>query len=662
MKVLVAQPNVRKKLWAFSSLLGREGITGPGFEDLKRRLMEIRKKSVENFELLQNSLRETLKDGFLKVRYIRDAAGLKELFENVSSKFVLMNDSVVLGEEVVSDLERQGFIIKNSYTCFASPNRPVEGKRDEERVFRFLPFDPAKRWGGLDFKDLLRERWNNIEKKGSKDVTALLGVCAASADGTVLLVQHLDNVAKAFVESRNVVLFLPLERIVWTEEEAFFVAEALFAFGLEALSYRLRFLSKRPSKDLSLTLPSIPPEKTSREIWLAIWDNGRKELADTEFGDYLLCLGCRACDAACPVSMVGGTLSPNRIVRNTKFYLEQVGEGLLDGEAEAFPSGLGRIEEDSIWSCSFCLSCTQICPLELRPSKAVRALRQNLVLISTTNPSSKRAMVPLRNLRSRDHPYGALGVTKRELRKVFWDRFPQEGDFLLWTGCMASVDIRMQKVALDFASIMQSEGISLGVLREENCCGEPARAIGDPFLFEELAVSNVRAIEQGGFSHIVTLCPHCFDVLKNEYTRLGLKAEVLHHSQFLYNLFGGQGQDKKEGRPGLTYHDPCYLGRHNGVYEEPRAFILSRGFRLFEMDYSKERSFCCGAGGGRVWLSLEIQNREAVERFRQAMETKANLLVTACPYCLTMLEDARKSIGASMEVLDIVELFKVDRR
>ena len=234
-------------------------------------------------------------------------------------------------------------------------------------------------------------------------------------------------------------------------------------------------------------------------------------------------------------------------------------------------------------------------------------------------------------------------------------------EFLLWVGCCGSFDARNQKVATSLVKILQASGVSFGIIgKEEGCCGDPARRIGNEYLFQMMAEANIEVMKGYGVKKILTICPHCFHTLKNEYPLFGAEFQVLHHTQFLAELIAsGKLKLTKPIDKVITYHDSCYLGRANQIFDAPRKILHSiPGLKLVEMERHHERSFCCGAGGGRMWMEEHIGTRINQMRTDQAIQTKATLVGTACPYCLTMLFDGIKEKGKAetMAAFDVSEL------
>jgi Fe-S oxidoreductase len=272
----------------------------------------------------------------------------------------------------------------------------------------------------------------------------------------------------------------------------------------------------------------------------------------------------------------------------------------------------------------------------------------------------------LKNLEKSNNPWGAGRGTRAEWAKDLGVKNFAEvenPEFLFWVGCVGSFDARNQKVATSMVKILQANGIRFGILgNEEGCCGDPARRIGNEYLFQTTAEANIGIMKERGVKKILTICPHCFHTLKNEYGPFGGEFEVIHHVQFLADLISsGKLKLTKPIDKVITYHDSCYLGRANQIFEAPRKILRSiPGLKLIEMERHHKQSFCCGAGGGRMWMEEHIGTRINQMRTDQAIQTKATLVGTACPYCLTMLGDGIKEKGqeGNMAAFDLSELIE----
>ena len=320
------------------------------------------------------------------------------------------------------------------------------------------------------------------------------------------------------------------------------------------------------------------------------------------------------------------------------------------------------VGEDELWACTACMACEEACPVYIEQIIRNIDLRRYLVLVETKYSSEVR--LTLKNLEKSNNPWGmSRGVRTEWTKGLEIKTFAEVTDpeILFWVGCCGSLDARNQRVATSVVKILQACQVRFGILgNEEGCCGDPARRIGNEYLFQTIAEANIEIMKGYGVKKILTLCPHCFHTLKNEYPQFGGEFQVIHHTQFLTELLtSGKLKLTKPIDKVITYHDSCYLGRANQIYEAPRKILHSiPGLKLIEMERHHNRSFCCGAGGGRMWMEEHIGTRINQMRTDQAIEVKAEWVGTACPYCLTMLGDGIKEKGKAetMAAYDLSEL------
>jgi Fe-S oxidoreductase len=289
-------------------------------------------------------------------------------------------------------------------------------------------------------------------------------------------------------------------------------------------------------------------------------------------------------------------------------------------------------------------------------------MRRSLVMEQVSIPET--AEVALRSIEDRGHPWRGTTATRTDWAEGLNVKILAENsdiDILYWVGCTEALEERSTKVAKSLAKILKLAGVNFGILgAEESCCGEPARRLGNEYLFQMQAQKTIEMLKGYKVKRIVTACPHCYNTIKNEFPQFGGEFEVIHHTEFIANLFK---EDKlriiKGARGIVTYHDACYLGRHNDIYEPPRQVLNNMpDLTLVEMEKNRRKSFCCGGGGGRMWLEERPGQRISEVRTEQAIETRAQVIATACPYCLQMFDDAIKTKEASesLKVMDIAEL------
>jgi Fe-S oxidoreductase len=320
------------------------------------------------------------------------------------------------------------------------------------------------------------------------------------------------------------------------------------------------------------------------------------------------------------------------------------------------------ISEEVLWSCTTCMACMQECPVFIEHVPKIVDMRRHLVMEEGRFPDTMQRAI--RSLEARGHPYPGTLISRTEWCqgmdvKILAD--VKSADYLYWVGCTTALHARNQKIAQSFARLLKRAGVDFAILGDqEHCTGDAARRIGNEYLFEKLARRNLKTLESYGVKKIVTACPHCFNTLKHEYAKLGAEYEVLHHSQLLAELVQqGRLMPSEESLGTVTFHDPCYLGRYNDTYEEPRKVIAaaSKG-PIAEMRQNRERSFCCGAGGGLMWMEEPNDKRVNYIRAGHALQSGADVVGAACPFCMIMLEDGVKSKGGERipQVKDIAEL------
>lgn len=385
-----------------------------------------------------------------------------------------------------------------------------------------------------------------------------------------------------------------------------------------------------------------------------------KQLLDLE-----ACTACGRCQDVCPVHLSEKPLSPKRMLQNLKEHLRREGPKLLSTaieKREPKPIIGTIVSENELWACTACMACEEMCPIYVEHIGRNVDLRRYQVLMETKYPPEVKQL--FKNLQNNSNPWGmGRGLLAEWIKGLGVKKFSEEVDpeILFWVGCAGSYDDRNQKAAASLVKILQAIGVRFGILGiEEGCCGDPARRLGNEYLFQTLAKANIKVLHGYGVKKILTTCPHCFHTLKNEYPQFGGGFQVIHYTQFLAKLLNiGKLKLTKPIDKVITYHDSCYLGRGNQVYDAPRRILRAiPGLKLAEMERHRTRSFCCGAGGGRMWMDEKIGKRINQMRVDQAIQAKAALIGTACPYCLTMLGDGIKEKGQeeTIAVFDLSEL------
>ncbi|MFC1892920.1 heterodisulfide reductase-related iron-sulfur binding cluster, partial [Chloroflexota bacterium] len=384
------------------------------------------------------------------------------------------------------------------------------------------------------------------------------------------------------------------------------------------------------------------------------------------------CTRCGRCQDSCPAYLSGKPLSPKKVIQDLKSSLLERAPVLLkskgnSGEStpEAGPRAMiGEvILEDEIWDCTTCFACQEVCPVWVEPMAKIIEMRRNLVLEQASIPETGEGA--LKSLEARGHPWRGTTATRTDWAEGLDIKILAEDsdiDVLYWVGCTSALEDRSIKVAQAIARLLKQAGVNFGILgTEESCCGDPARRLGNEYLFQMQAGANIELLKGYGVKRIVTGCPHCYNTMKHEYPQLGGEFEVLHHTEFVSRLLHeGRLRVIKGARGVVAYHDACYLGRYNSIFAPPRQILNSMpDVTLVEMARNRERAFCCGAGGGHLWLEEQKKGKRINEmRTEQVLDTKAQIVATACPYCLQMFEDGIKAKAAeeSLQAMDIAEL------
>jgi Fe-S oxidoreductase/nitrate reductase gamma subunit len=391
-----------------------------------------------------------------------------------------------------------------------------------------------------------------------------------------------------------------------------------------------------------------------------------EDLTWKQLFDMDACTRCGRCLDHCPAYQSGKPLAPKKNWDSIRAHMEEKGALIRKGkdpEAEGGKKLIGDvISEDVIWACTNCLACAMVCPVFIPCVDKFLEMRRYLVLMESRFPPEVQLV--FRNMENNNNPWGVgLGLRADWAKGLGLKTLAEEGevDFLFWVGCAGSFDDRNKRVATSLVKTLRASGAKFSFLgTEEGCCGDSARRIGNEYLYQTLVQANIEVLNNYGVKKILTMCPHCFNTLKNEYPQFGGNYEVMHYTEFLADaLTSGKLKLTKPIDKAVTYHDSCFLGRGNEIYEAPRTILRAiPGLRLVEMERSGVRSFCCGAGGGRMWMEEKIGTRINQIRTEQAVQTKAESVATACPYCLTMLGDGIKEKGLeeSMTSFDLSEL------
>jgi Fe-S oxidoreductase len=453
------------------------------------------------------------------------------------------------------------------------------------------------------------------------------------------------TIETVFVDLNIVVIMSFLVLVVYSKHLHIFMAPLNVAFTRQPS--RLGALDKTPAIDLETM-----DEDT-------IFGAGRIDhFTWKQLLDIVTCTECGRCQSQCPAWNTGKALSPKLVIMDLR-------NELFKKEHKALVPYV--IADDVLWACTTCGACVEECPVDIEHVDAIVDMRRYEVLNKSRFPSEAALM--LRNVENRGDPWG-LGAAKRlEWTEgldfevpVIDGEIGDDVEYLFWVGCAGALDERARKTTQSVARLLHRAGVSFAVLGPaETCTGDPVRRLGNEYLFQMQAQQNIETLQSAKVKKVVASCPHCFNSLSKEYPSLGGNFEVIHHSQLLARLVAENKLYPGHLAAKVAYHDPCYLGRHNQVYGPPRSVIESLpGVDSIEMGRCRERSFCCGAGGARMWLEEHQGKRINLERTDEALGTGADVVSTACPYCLIMLDDAVKERGRAedVKVLDVAQLLE----
>ncbi len=393
-----------------------------------------------------------------------------------------------------------------------------------------------------------------------------------------------------------------------------------------------------------------------------------KDLTWKQMVDGMACTECGRCQDACPAFATGKDLSPKLVVMGLRDQLYREGHGWLASLEPAAPGAAAPVFEGrplvpnavldaTLWDCVTCGACVRECPVGIEHVDHIIDLRRNLVMVESRFPAPGAQM--LRDLERTSNPWGGGPDERVDWTDGLDVRILEPGDpapaVLFWVGCAPAYDERARVSAQSTAKLLKEAGVDFAILgARERCTGDPARRMGDEYTFQALAKQNIETFGEAGITKIVTTCPHCFNTLANEYQDFGGQYEVLHHTQLLAELIAQGRLKPQQGDEAITYHDSCYLARHNDVREAPRAIVSAVG-RPMEMARREERTFCCGAGGAHMWLE-ERGNQINEERAREAAATGATTLAVACPFCTVMLDDGMQAVSGGLAVRDVATL------
>lgn len=416
------------------------------------------------------------------------------------------------------------------------------------------------------------------------------------------------------------------------------------------------FAKLKPEKN---TLKPLNLEDETATVYGAL---DLEHLTWKQLFDGYTCTECGRCTAACPANYTGKKLSPRKIIMDIRYRLHDL---TFHGNEQKIKEKTlihNYISDEEIWACTTCNACVTECPVLIEHVDTIVDLRRGLVLTESNFPSELN--VVFRNLETNFTPWAfsymdrAAWAEGLDVKIASQDNSPQ---LLFWVGCAGSFDERFKKVSRSIVKILKSAGIDFKILgTEEKCNGDAARRLGNEYLAQMLMMENIQTLEKYGVKKILTACPHCYNSLKNEYPQFGGNYEVIHHTELISQLIqDGKIKIEKSLEGKFTYHDSCYLGRYNDIYNSPRfALNAIKGIELKEMKRSFDKGFCCGAGGGRMFLEENEGKRINIERTEEALSLKVDTIATACPFCMTMMSDGLKAkdVFDKVQVKDVAEI------
>ncbi|HJV34862.1 (Fe-S)-binding protein [Geomonas sp.] len=414
----------------------------------------------------------------------------------------------------------------------------------------------------------------------------------------------------------------------------------------------------------SLEIPNCQPRERFEE-GNAYGATSVDRLSWKDLLDSFSCTECGRCQNSCPAASTGKPLNPRLVIHAIKENLLLNGRPRTKSEQGASligEDGSGNCSESALWSCTSCSACMESCPVFIEHLPKIVKMRRHLVQMEARFPEELLNL--FENMEQRSNPWGMAPAERGKWASQLKVPAFEAGltEYLLFVGCSGAFDARNKQVTTALTRVLDAAGVSYGILgKEEKCCGESVRRLGNEYLFDMMARESVQQFQSKGITKVITQCPHCFNTLKNDFRQYGIELDVVHHSEFIKNLVD-QGElrlaQQSEGVGSVVFHDSCYLGRHNGVYDAPRGVISEvTGKPVREMARTRENAFCCGAGGGRMWLEEHEGTPINRNRVKEALEQEPSTICVSCPFCMTMFEDGVKEFsGSAVQVRDIAEV------
>jgi Fe-S oxidoreductase/nitrate reductase gamma subunit len=521
-------------------------------------------------------------------------------------------------------------------------------------------------WAG--YRRYVQRPWRLRSKTKPEDGWILLTLASIGVSGLLTEAARIAMGGRPAFERWSIVGYTASSLVPATWHQALWVLHvcAFLAFLVVLPTTKLRHLVTSPAnmflspkdrpKGAMRAMPNLLEVEEVERIGVSVVsDLTWKQIFDTD-----ACTVCGRCTSVCPANLTGKPLDPREIVLKTGEVAAVAAGvsppvGLADGVIIEGESILQRVRPEEVWACTTCRACDEICPVNIEILDRILDIRRYLTLMESEFPSElSKAFVAMEN---QGNPWGLAQAQRGSWTekldfpvKVLGAPGVDRAEYLWFVGCAGSYDERNQAVAIALAKLMHKAGIDFAILGpRETCTGDPARRSGNEYLFQQLATANIATFSRLSVEKVITQCPHCFNTLVNEYPQLGGNYEVIHHSQLLAELIREGRLSEPAGEGKITYHDPCYLGRHNDVYMAPREVVAGRG-ELVEMPRHGTRSFCCGAGGARFWMEEHTGKKVQTERTEEAIATGATEIAVACPFCYVMIDDAVKELGREGDV------------
>lgn len=371
------------------------------------------------------------------------------------------------------------------------------------------------------------------------------------------------------------------------------------------------------------------------------------------------CTRCGRCRTVCPANMAGTALDPKNVIVKLGEHMKLSMNG--NGKSELPPMHAGTTQADELWACTTCMACVRACPVFIEIVDDIVDMRRYLTLTEGAVPAT--AGQSMRQMMQSGNPWGYAAADRHNWAEGLDVARIKEGEhveYLYWVGCSGAYDNRNQKISQAVAKVFDAAGVSYAIMEEEKCNGESARRLGDEYMYQMLVEENVGNLSRYSFDKIVTHCPHCFNTIKNEYPQFGGEYEVAHHSEVMETLIE-EGRIELAAGAGqtITFHDSCYLGRYNNIFDAPRSLVNARSdLEFVEMERVRDNGLCCGGGGGHMWMEVDAERPVNMIRLEEARQTESDVIGTTCPFCLTMMDDAVKTEGVEEQVVvkDVAEL------